>query len=720
MNIYMNAFKRGREYVYVCSVCVLLLSFFFLCFFLFVLFFAFVCLSISRLSLFATLCVCGWRWLCDVCVPHTVSVCMRSSLLVVFLTPVVFPCSRGYPYSFLSMWVVGATLNSNSSAEDDYQVVQLNLVARGFTVLALDPIGEGERWQYPEVGDLTSPTTQHEYLARQLQLNGVSAMAFWLWDEMIALDYLESLNYVDANLLGAVGCSGGGTQTAYVGAMDDRVKAASMACYMSTFAIDRAWAPGGKSDGEQSWAHGVFMGLDKPDLLEVRAPKATQVLVTADDSCFPAQGGRDAVAEARHGFAALGAASNLSLTQGVYHHGYMLTTRMALYEFMCGTIGVDRTNANCSSGVELAVPEFSDRDLTVTTTGQVQTDPAVLSKSVHNFTAEMSHVHLATVAQLRKDNASAFLASVTSQAALLIGFRAPAQVPSAFAPWFLGSEVWRYSNVSRREKFVLAGEGQCGVVMTASFPQDPSCSSISPCPAIMLLDTQPTSPDSISPLVELLASAGYVVLEVDLCGLGEVGPAFSTPPNTKPDGQLSQACEDMATETGRSIPGLHAADILRAVAFVADRLPYVHALVATVVLDQLHTAALHAVLMGQGIPLGSLVLVQPLATLASAALSRFYNPSYYFSWIFGILPRYDLPDVMAALAALGNRILVLGPVDALLDVLPVSQATKDFRFPSSIFASLQRGADFRVVPGWTYSGEAQLASDTVDWIKATT
>lgn len=59
--------------------------------------------------------------------------------------------------------------------------------------------------------------------------------------------------------------------------MDDRIKAASMACYMSTFSIDREWVKGGRSDGEQSWPRGVNLGLDKPDLLEVRAPKATQV-----------------------------------------------------------------------------------------------------------------------------------------------------------------------------------------------------------------------------------------------------------------------------------------------------------------------------------------------------------------------------------------------------------------------------------------------------------
>ncbi len=38
--------------------------------------------------------------------------------------------------------------------------------------------------------------------------------------------------------------------------------------------------------------------LDKPDLLEVRAPKPTFAMLTTNDNVFPLQGGRDAVAGA--------------------------------------------------------------------------------------------------------------------------------------------------------------------------------------------------------------------------------------------------------------------------------------------------------------------------------------------------------------------------------------------------------------------------------------
>ena len=71
--------------------------------------------------------------------------------------------------------------------------------------------------------------------ARQLFLAGRSAASFWVHDEMRSIDLLASLPFVDAANLGVCGCSGGGTQSSYLGAVDSRIKAASIACYMSTF-----------------------------------------------------------------------------------------------------------------------------------------------------------------------------------------------------------------------------------------------------------------------------------------------------------------------------------------------------------------------------------------------------------------------------------------------------------------------------------------------------
>ena len=108
---------------------------------------------------------------------------------------------------------LGGPLLENDPPDDDYQVVEINLVARGFVVLAFDPIGQGERMQYADIrqgrpdpsapwgkggpgASLWGSTSDHEYIGRQLLLNGVGLMSFWLHDEMISIDLLESLPHV--------------------------------------------------------------------------------------------------------------------------------------------------------------------------------------------------------------------------------------------------------------------------------------------------------------------------------------------------------------------------------------------------------------------------------------------------------------------------------------------------------------------------------------------
>ena len=82
------------------------------------------------------------------------------------------------------------------------QVVLLNLVQRGFVVLAFDPLGQGERQMYTDLvrGHTTSAqfteqllngtqavkgTFEHEYIHRQLTLLGTTAAASWVWDMTI-------------------------------------------------------------------------------------------------------------------------------------------------------------------------------------------------------------------------------------------------------------------------------------------------------------------------------------------------------------------------------------------------------------------------------------------------------------------------------------------------------------------------------------------------------
>ncbi len=171
----------------------------------------------------------------------------------------------------------------------------------GFIVLSYDPIGEGERLQYPDPKDpnqslATRPTGEHGEASLQPMLIGDTIDRYMLWDAIRGVDYLSSLPQVDPKRIGAFGCSGGGAITAYLGALDQRLAATAIACYITNF--DALLPAIGAQEGEQSMPHFIASGLDLPDWVELRAPRPTAVIATYSDM-FPFAGARSSVIEAR-------------------------------------------------------------------------------------------------------------------------------------------------------------------------------------------------------------------------------------------------------------------------------------------------------------------------------------------------------------------------------------------------------------------------------------
>ncbi|MGH9598470.1 MAG: alpha/beta hydrolase family protein, partial [Terracidiphilus sp.] len=171
----------------------------------------------------------------------------------------------------------------------------------GFVVLSYDNIGQGERLQYPNPAKpgtslATRPTGEHAEASLQPMLIGDTFALYELWDAMRGIDYLAQLPEVDPHRIGAFGCSGGGTITALVGAIDTRVAAVGVACYTTSF--DTLLPTLGPQDAEQSTPRFISSGLDFPDWIEARAPRSYAVIATYSDM-FPFAGARATVIEAR-------------------------------------------------------------------------------------------------------------------------------------------------------------------------------------------------------------------------------------------------------------------------------------------------------------------------------------------------------------------------------------------------------------------------------------
>src|SRR5207237_3594044 len=111
------------------------------------------------------------------------------------------------------------------------------LVTTGFAVPCFDPLRQGERMQLLNAegkAAIKANTTEHTMSGIGALLVGWSCVSFRIWDGIRSIDYLASRPEVDPTRLGCTGNSGGGTMTAYLMAIDERVAVAAPSCYVTT------------------------------------------------------------------------------------------------------------------------------------------------------------------------------------------------------------------------------------------------------------------------------------------------------------------------------------------------------------------------------------------------------------------------------------------------------------------------------------------------------
>ena len=247
------------------------------------------------------------------------------------------------------------------------QLLAVNLVRRGFVVLAYDPVGQGERQQAYDVrfgrSIVGGPVEQHFVNGPAAILMGQALSRYFINDGMRAIDYLASRPEVDPDRIGATGCSGGGTQTTYIAALDPRVKVAAVACYMNSF---RTLFPGPSlGDSEQSVPGFIAAGLDQPDYLELFAPKPWLITSTEDDFFTPA-GARQVFEEAQRWYDLYDAADRVKWVVGPGGHGTPSVVRQAIYDWMVRWLKPDEGGAT-----DEVTDLLPDQALFVTEKGQV-------------------------------------------------------------------------------------------------------------------------------------------------------------------------------------------------------------------------------------------------------------------------------------------------------------------------------------------------------------
>ncbi|MCA9086340.1 MAG: acetylxylan esterase [Planctomycetaceae bacterium] len=441
--------------------------------------------------------------------------------------------------------VVVSSGHSRTAKTADYnQRFGIMMASQGMAALCFDPIGQGERSQIlKEDGQpqFSGTTTEHSLMGVGSILVGRNTARYRVWDAMRAIDYLASRREVDASRIGFTGCSGGGTLTSYVMALDDRVLCAAPACYLTTFRhLIEALGP---QDAEQNIYGQVAFGMDQPDYVIMHAPKPVLISSTTGDF-FDIRGSWENYRQAKRIFGRLGAPHHVDLVEIEGRHGVQPQNLATIAQWMRRWLA--------DSDQEIAAREITTRapeELWCTETGQV----------LHR-TGERS------VLDLNADHANALMKrretrERLSDPELREQIRQMLSVPAVES---ISSAEWKDIGRTGREGYHIdrlvlnRGEGTVPLPGLTFHPPSPSDD------AYLYLHDQGRLGDSeVGGAIEKLVTDGYAVVSVDLSGQGETALEKVDPVLT--DWKTFY----MAYLMGKPLLGIRTHDALVAADFVA-------------------------------------------------------------------------------------------------------------------------------------------------------
>jgi dienelactone hydrolase len=563
--------------------------------------------------------------------------------------------------------------SENGFRYESYQLVILNLARKGFAVLAIDPIGQGERLQYfdPEQGKscIGGPTAEHSYAGMQYLLPGRTLAMVRVWDAMRALDYLAERPDVDMSRIGVHGRSGGGTLSAYVGALDDRVSAAAIECYITNFR--RLLQSIGPQDAEQNLLSQIASGLDHGDFLIARAPKPTLVVTTTRDM-FSIQGARETVESVQPAFKAPGAEDHLQMIEDDASHQSTRRNRERTYSFFMKHLEVSGSTA-----LEEDIPRIDPAKLRVTPGGQTTLLPG--GKTVYDLLREDSRAVLDSLERSRRTPAM-HRGKVRKAAADLSGIRTDLR---PFETVFAG----RFCREGYTVEKIIIGADRTIPIPALVFVPNGDAGRLSNHPAILYLAGNGKAADAApGGRLEMLAREGFLVLAPDLPGCGELGGDVGGDSIIR---GMNYNLVFGAQLIGGSVTGIQAEAALRCLRWLLTRNDANPENLSAAATGTAGPALLHTALLEPRIR--AVALINAPLSWESLLGHRYYDQNLGATIVPAALTRYDLPDLMGLLDA--RPILALDPVGG--DGKPASPELREKA--SRTAALLRRESDGELV-----------------------
>ena len=543
--------------------------------------------------------------------------------------------------------------SSDAKIAKGYQAYPQTLARKGYVTLVFDPMGQGERYQYPDeeggshFGKNYPSVFEHNAADREISLTGDWIGNWFIWDGIRALDVLLDQPDVDLTRVGVTGVSGGGTTTAYAVACDPRITMSAPCCWVSSWCHDMMNEE--PIDAEQCPPGILGAGLEQIDLLISRAPAPT-MLVTEEQDFFDQRGSLEAFELLKHVYRLLDAEENIAYYVGPGIHGYHKEAREAMYGFFNRHAGV----AADSEEPELNVEE--ELTLRCTPTGQVNEIPDV--RSVPDLTGERSRL---LAAQRGSPSGAELLGYVTDL--LNLPERDGPPEYRILRPW--SSRGYARSNANQ---FVLETEPEFGAQAVVTKLEDERRAA-RPLPgdreAVLYIPHHSSDAElREDEFLRQLETETPAFFACDYRGIGE-----SRPDTCRPDSFLGMYGSDYhyasyAKMLGESVVAWRVHDILCTLDWMAsfgyDKVHLVAKMWGTI------PGSLAALLDER---IQRVTLIHPPNSYSEMAETPMQ--SWPLSAMFpGVLQRFDLPDVYRELEKKGLRLI--DPSNAMMECSGVS------------------------------------------------
>lgn len=494
-----------------------------------------------------------------------------------------------------------------------YHETALGLVLKGYVVLVVDPMGQGERSEYNDTATnnplVHKSVSQHHYISRPSFLLNQTLSGLRLWDCIRAVDYLVSRPEVDTSKLAAVGNSGGGQMSLLITAIDKRIK------------VCAAGHPGGSM--ENTYLTGQTT-TDR-DILSLIPPRPLRIIV--GDSSGEERNHRAKLNDMQLFYEGLGYEKNrgeLVLVKGV--HDMKQPKREAAYEWL--NKWFDRESEGKAEAI--LEPEKME-NLWCTPSGSTLI-------SLGGETGQTLNVKRLKNIYRFSNNSQDLKNRIAQRIKLEI-------LDNKDIPTSKTIETVSYRDLSI-EKFTYQSES--GITIPSLLIKPKNVKSDSPGFLFVSDKGKPkVFEDTLMPFK--LANAGFIVFAIDVRGTGETNPTATLPLTDKyssytPIQWKHDVLAIQSPAFGRTMAGMRVFDMVRGIDFISSR-------------DDLKGRKIIAVGEGLGGLWASLVSVFDSRVAGTVTIStlpsykplitnKYYHVNAGYFWLPGALVDFDITDLI--------------------------------------------------------------------------